>query len=80
MSRMLTYSNKGKTNSDILVSSTCKPHFYNVTRKNKRTGSQDLVARIFKVNGEWFLWYERASYKIKVSSFGECLKKIEREF
>lgn len=41
--------------------------------------NKKIVARIFLKNEQWYIWYEKPSYRIKIGSFLEAVNLIEKE-
>lgn len=41
--------------------------------------NNEIVGRVFLRNGQWYIWYEKPSYRIKVDSFFAAINLIEKE-
>lgn len=70
---------KKDINSRLYLSSTDKESSYLVVRVYE-SDEQEVVARVYKESGRWFVWYENANYRFMVDSFSAALKRIEDEF
>lgn len=64
----------GKFNHYIFMSTDSEnPNSYYLLYRN------ELVARIYMYNEQWFVWYEQLKARVPVKSFTSAINLLERE-
>lgn len=66
--------NKRKLNSYIYLSSDSKRANYYVLSVKKK-----ILARIYKIKDDWYIWYEKVGCRRRVESFTQALALLEAE-
>ena len=75
------YSGKKELCRRIFLSSTYKPNTYLFVRVDERNPKKkEIVARVYKSGGKWFLWYEKANYRVSIENFSQAIRQVEKEF
>lgn len=67
-------SRTGTFNKEISIATDIRQaNHYHIIQNNQ------TVFRIFKLSEQWYIWYEKLGFRIKIKSFTQALQVVERE-